>query len=158
MPLHPQLVHLPLALSLLVPLFAISALLCWWRGWTGRRLWGLVVALQALLVLGSLPALQTGDSEEERVEHLVPHEAVETHEDAANLFFWVALGALALQLAALVGRRERAARALAIAATVATLTVALLALRTGHLGAELVYRHGAFRAYTEPADPGGDRR
>jgi len=49
LPLHPLIVHLPLALALLVPLLAAGTLLAWWRGWLpGRRSWAVVVALQAL--------------------------------------------------------------------------------------------------------------
>ena len=36
-PLHPKLVHLPLALAALLPLLTFGVLLAWWRGWLQQR-------------------------------------------------------------------------------------------------------------------------
>ena len=90
MPLHPSLVHLPLGLAVLMPFLAAGF---GWAVWTGRvrlRAWAAVVALQAALVVGGLVALQSGKAEEERVESVVTDAAIETHEEAAELFLWAA--------------------------------------------------------------------
>jgi len=51
MPLHPKIVHLPIALAALMPLLSILILGGWWRGHLPRRAWLLVAAFQALLVV-----------------------------------------------------------------------------------------------------------
>lgn len=47
-------VHLPLALALLMPLFAVVAAWAIWTRRAGRRAWLAVALLQLMLVLGSL--------------------------------------------------------------------------------------------------------
>jgi hypothetical protein len=48
----------------------------------------------------------------------------------------------------------RGARLLALVGTIGTLVVFAMGYRVGHLGGELVYRHGAARAYETSAPPG----
>ena len=148
LPLHPAVVHMPLALSILMPLFAAGLA---WAVWTGRvrpRAYLLVVALQALLVGSGLVAMNTGGAEEERVEAVVQERALETHEELAEQFVWVAGGTLALAgLVVLLGTRAIAG-GLSAVVVVATVVVAALGLRVGHAGGQLVYAHGAASAYT----------
>jgi uncharacterized membrane protein len=154
LPTHPLIVHIPLALALLLPLLAAATFLAWWRGWIpGRRAWTLVVALQALLTLGTWAALNTGKAEEERVEGIVPEAALEGHEEAAEILLGTAAGVLVLTLIALSLPGERASRLVAGVALFGMLVVAWLAIRTGEAGGQLVYRHGAARAYTDTASP-----
>jgi uncharacterized membrane protein len=151
LPLHPAVVHLPLALSILMPLFAAGLA---WAVWTGRirpRAYLLVVALQALLVGSGFVAMNTGGAEEERVEAVVQESALETHEELAEQFVWAAGGTLALAgLVVLLGTRAIAA-GLSAAVVIATVVVAALGLRVGHAGGRLVYVHGAASAYTSTA-------
>lgn len=74
---HPKMVHVPMALGVLMPLFAGGMLLAWWRKWLPTRSWFLVVALQAILLGSGVLALQTGEAEEERVERVVVEQAIE---------------------------------------------------------------------------------
>jgi len=87
-PLHPALVHLPLGLSIVLPLVAAGMAFALWRGLVPRRTWGVVVGLQAALVVGALVALKTGEREERRVEPVVGETALERHEEAAEVFLW----------------------------------------------------------------------
>ena len=68
---------------------------------------------------------------------------------------WLAVAGLAAAAVGLAGGSAGAwGRAGALAISLATLAAAV---RTGHLGGELVYRHGAANAYVEkplPAAPG----
>jgi hypothetical protein len=48
---------------------------------------------------------------------------------------------------------DRIGRPARVAAAIASLLVLAAAIRTGHLGGELVYRHGAAKAYTESGAP-----
>jgi len=144
-PLHPAIVHLPIALAVLLPLASGAFALAVARGWLPLRSWVLVVALHALLVGATWAALETGESEEERVERVVPEAAIETHEERAELFLWLSVGALAVSGAGLLGGTAgAAARGLAVAAGLALLGGGM---RGGHSGGELVYVHGAASAY-----------
>jgi hypothetical protein len=151
LPLHPAVVHLPVALATLMPLVAAGFA---WALWTGRvraRAWMAVVALQALLVAGGLVAMKTGESEEDRVEAVVQESAIHRHEEYAEQFVWAAGAGLPLAALVLVGRRAPVSNALAGAFVLATLGVAGMGLRVGHAGGQLVYVHGAASAYTAVA-------
>lgn len=153
-PLHPVLVHLPLALAFLMPLLAAGSLLAWWRGWLpGRRLWVAVVLLQAILVAGAVAAQRTGETEEERVEPVVGEAVVEPHEEAADLFVAGAVAVLVLAGLAASIPREGTRRLLALLTLAGMLVVTILAYRTGKAGGEMVYLHGAAAVYA--ADSGG---
>ena len=142
-PLHPKLVHLPLALAALLPLLTFGVLLAWWRGWLHQRTWSVVLAVQAVLVVGSVLATRSGSNDEERVESVVPGAAIEQHEEAAETFQWAAIGLLVLGVAPLLLRNQRSAQMAALATACGSLVLLLLAIRTGEKGGELVYRHGA---------------
>ncbi len=154
MPLHPIVVHLPIALAVLMPIITAGILIAWSRGALQRRTWVLAIALQALLVGSAIAALRSGEAEEDRVEATVPEAAIEAHEEAAEGFLLGAGIVLALTLGAALIPRDRAARAVATLATVGTLGVLGLGYRTGKAGGELVYRYGAAAAYTSPTAPG----
>ncbi len=151
-PLHPMIVHFPVALAALVPLLAAVAILAGWRDWLpGRRLWWGIVGLQALLAIGTVIAVRTGENEEDRVEKVVAKAAIHRHEEAAEDFRNGAIATLALTLLAALVPRPGLRRALSIVALAATGVVLVLAYRTGKEGGELVYRHGAASAYTTGA-------
>lgn len=154
LPLHPSIVHMPLALAVLVPAIALAALLAWWRGWLpGRRVWVVVFALQAGLTLSAWAALSTGQAEEERVEGVLSETALEAHEEAAELFLGVAAGTLVLTFLALVVPGAGGPRLLASLALAGMILTTVLAFRVGEAGGELVYRHGAASAYTSASTP-----
>lgn len=144
LPLHPAIVHLPMALAVLIPLAAAGVA---WGLWTRRlrpRAWLVVVALQALLVASGVAAMQTGEAEEDRVEQVVPDAALHRHEAYAEQFLWTAGATLGLAaLVLLAGRRPAVAGPLAGVVVLATIAVAGLGFRVGHAGGELVYIHGA---------------
>ena len=147
LPLHPAIVHVPLGLSLVVPLLGAGI---WWasrRGWLPVRAWLLVVALQAVIVAGGYAALETGEHEEDRVERVVAESRIERHEERAELFMagaGITLGLAALALLPLGERRQRVVAGVAVLSSVAALG---LGVSLGHSGGELVYRHGAANAY-----------
>ena len=147
-PLHPAVVHLPLALAFLLPLAALGAA---WALWTGRiraRAWFAVVALQALLIAGGLVARQTGSTDEDRVEAVVQESAIERHEDLADQFLWIAGATLLVMLVVPLAPGAVVARGAAVAAVLATVVVLGAGYRVGHAGGELVYVHVAASAFT----------
>ncbi|HYQ81996.1 MAG TPA: DUF2231 domain-containing protein [Anaeromyxobacteraceae bacterium] len=145
-PLHPALVHLPLGLALATPLLSGGIVLAAWRGWLPRRAWVAAVALQGLLVAGGVAAVVTGHRDGDRVEKVVGEEAVDAHEERAEAFVWTAGAVLALAAAALAVP-ARAAAPLAALSLAGMVAAAVLAYRAGQAGGELVYRHGAARAW-----------
>jgi uncharacterized membrane protein len=155
-PLHPAVVHLPITLAVLIPALAILATLLIHGGFLPSRTWGLVVLLQALLVGSGWLALETGEEEEERVEEIVAERHIETHEDAAKRFVWIAAAGLAVgALGPLNGRAGAIGRA---AGTLASLAVLAAGVYVGHSGGELVYKYGAASAYLDaPAGAGAPR-
>lgn len=144
MPLHPVMVHLPLALALLMPVFAAVAARGLWTGRFGRRAWLGIAALQLLLVTTAIVAMKTGEREEDRVEAVVPSGAMHQHEDYAEQFTWGAAVVLGLTLVAFVPATRRS---VALVTFLGTIAVAGLALRVGHAGGQLVYVHNAGAAY-----------
>jgi uncharacterized membrane protein len=156
LPLHPKLVHLPIALAVLIPLISGGLLLAWWRDWLPRRAWWLAVALQGLLLASGLAARSTGEEDEERVERVVPEAALEEHEEAATGFLIGGGAVLALALGAALLRRESLARGVAAATVVTTLIVLWLGFRVGEAGGRLVYQYGAGGAFSsgQGAKPG----
>ena len=145
---HPKVVHIPIALGVLMPLLASGVLLAWWRQWLPARSWLIVIALQALLLGSGIVAMQTGESEEDRVERVVPESALEAHEEAAEAFIWASGGVLGLMLLALVTSRGKAGVPAAAVAALGTLAVMGLGYRTGQTGGDLVYRYNAASVYT----------
>jgi len=146
-PLHPAVVHLPIALAVLMPLLAVLAGLAIRQGFVPARTWAAVVLLQAILVGSSWYALETGEDQEERVEEVVAERHIEEHEEAAERLHRLGIAALVLVAAGLLpGTAGGVARAVGVVATVAVLAAAV---PVGHSGGELVYRHGAAQAYTD---------
>jgi uncharacterized membrane protein len=152
LPLHPILVHFPIAISFLLPLAALIALIAGYRQGDGRKPWLAVVLLQGLLLGSAFAAAQAGERDEEMVERvLAAEEPLEVHEDAGELLVKAVAAAFALALLGMgPGRWGRTGRALA---SVAFLAVLALGLRAGHTGGKLVYEHGAEAAFTQGAVP-----
>jgi uncharacterized membrane protein len=151
-PLHPAVVHLPIALAVLMPLFAVVALVAIAKGGAPARVWGLVLALQVLLTGSAWFAMETGEHEEERVEKVVEEHHIHEHHEAAEWFLYVAGSTAVLMAAGLL--RDRPGRVARLVAAFGSVVVLATAARTGYLGGELVYRHGAGRAYTAGDTPG----
>ena len=149
-PLHPAVVHFPVVLALLLPIFAAGALWAIRKGARPLRAWAIPLAVAAALSLSTWLAVETGEAQQERVANVVADRPLDTHEDAAELFLTLS-GALLFVTAAGFARGVvgRAARVVATAGAVA---LVVIAARVGHSGGELVYRHGAASAYVN--DPG----
>jgi uncharacterized membrane protein len=144
-PLHPAVVHLPIAFAVLLPLFAIGALWFIRRGSKPRAAWSVFVAMSLGLVASAWVSLQTGEQQEERVEDVISEASIHQHEEAADLFLAVSASVLVVALGGLAGGRVgQASRWLAAAGTVAVLASGW---NVGHSGGMLVYRDGAASAY-----------
>lgn len=148
-PLHPAVVHFPVALAVLLPIFALGALWAIRNGVRPARAWAIPVALAAALVASAWVALETGEAEEDRVEAVVGEAVLHAHEEAGERF--LVLSGLVLIVAAvgLVGGTLGSAGRLL--ATAGSLVVLVVGLAVGKAGGELVYRHGAAEPYVTAA-------
>ena len=155
---HPKVVHLPMALAVLMPLVTGGVAFASWRGWLQPRVWVIVFALQAVLVSSGIVAMNTGESEEERVEEIMAEDPIEEHEEAAEVFVWGSGVVLLLMALSLVLREGSTRTAMTIAACLGTLVVLGLGLKTGESGGRLVYEYGAAQAYVGASEAAAPER
>lgn len=149
-PLHPALVHFPLALAVLVPVLALGWIYAIAKGLLAPRSWATIVLLQVVLVGSAWLCVETGERDEERVERVVAERHIEAHEESGKLFFLLSAAAAVLIAAGLLpGGTGVAGR---LVGTLAAFAVLAAGVQVGHLGGELVYRHGAASAWSA-ADP-----
>jgi uncharacterized membrane protein len=149
-PLHPAIVHFPIVLAFLLPLFSLGTLWAIRRGAKFRRAWLVPIALSAALALSSWVAVETGESQEDRVEHVVPDQALDAHEDAAELFLTLSVVLLGLTTAGLLG--GAIGRSVRVASNIGAAALVIVVFRVGHTGGRLVYEYDAASAYASPAD------
>ena len=149
-PLHPQIVHFPIALMTLLPFVLVGALVAIRRGMAVRTAWGIAAAFAVLLAVSSIAATYTGEETGERVEEVVGDRPVHDHEEAGEWFRNLALATAAVVLVGLAG--GTAGRTARLAAPVAAVVLFAAGYRAGHSGGLLVYEHGAASAYASP-DP-----
>lgn len=139
-PLHPAVVHFPIALLLLGAVVAVAAAFA--PRW---RLPLIATVLLALGAIGSVVATQTGESQGEMVGETPAIETVlDQHEAWAERTQTAAIVATLFAVAALCTTRwPVAARGLGIVTAAGALLVTWCVIQTGHYGGQLVYRHGA---------------
>ncbi len=154
-PLHPAIVHFPVVLAFLLPVFSAGALWMIRRGARPRRAWAIPVAIAVALTLSSWAAVETGGAQDERVERVVAEQPLSAHEEMAETFLAGSVGLALIAAAGLIGGTAgRAARGTAL---IGSLALVVGAAYVGHSGGQLVYRYGAASAYassrapTEPA-------
>jgi uncharacterized membrane protein len=147
-PLHPAIIHFPIVLMLLLPLAAAAALWAIRRGSNARRAWTIPLLGAAGLAASAWASVETGEQQTKRVERVVSERTVETHEDAAEVFLTIS-GAL-LVVAAAGMFRGPVGQGARVIATAGAVGLAVVGVRVGATGGELVYKHGAASAYTEP--------
>lgn len=136
-PLHPVIVHTPIALivfSLLFELVGRFTDVEWWRK--------AAFAMLVIGVLGAGAAVLSGNAAEEAAERQgVPEEPIESHEAAGTLTLW--LGVAAVLARWLAARTGPARGAISLLALVAHLLTAGAVGVAGYRGGHLVYEHGA---------------
>ena len=145
-PNHPMIVHFPIVLAILLPLFAVGALWVMRSKETNRQVWALPLAISILLFGSAFAATRTGAAEEERVEDVVPARVLHGHEEAAERF--LVLAGIVTVVAAVGLARGITGSAARLVATGGSLVVVLAGYQVGHAGGELVYVHNAGAAYS----------
>jgi uncharacterized membrane protein len=145
-PFHPQIVHLPLALSVLLPFLTLVVVACIQKQRFTFQVWLLVVGLQVLTTATGYLAMETGEDEEAVVEKVVGKKAIHEHEERAEMFVAFSVAASVLAIAAVVIKPALQVYLMATSLLL-MLGQAGLAWRTGASGGELVYVHQAASAY-----------
>jgi hypothetical protein len=151
-PLHAAVVHMPMALAVIVPIFAIGALIVIRRGGAPRRTWAVAMAMIVALAASAEASILSGKEDGEKIERVVAEKIVDEHEEAAERFLVMAVGvSVVAAIGFMAGVPGTVARGLAAAGTVALLVGGY---GVGHSGGQLVYKYGAAAAYSTPLPPG----
>lgn len=139
-PLHPAVVHFPIALLIVGMGAAVVAVFV--------RRWHLPSLAAVLLVLGAagaVVAVGTGKEEEEMAEttSAAAEHILDEHEEWGETTRNLALAAAVVALAAAIASKRRVAGiGLSVVTAVLAMAAAYCVVQTGHYGGELVYRHG----------------
>jgi uncharacterized membrane protein len=145
-PNHPMIVHFPIVLAILLPVFAVGTLWVMRSKRADRQLWALPLAISILLFGSAFAATRTGEADEERVEDVVPERVLHEHEEAAERF--LVLAGIVTVVAAAGLARGITGSAARLVATAGSFVVVLAGYQVGHAGGELVYVHNAGAAYS----------
>ena len=151
-PLHPAIVHFPVALAVGAFLLALAARHRRLSTWDSPAVFLLVLA-----AIGSAAAVLTGDAAHD--DAVIPTAAaalVGRHEHVGTLAMWVLVGLAAVRLLLAWGRLWRGAIAWVFVLLIGG--SAALVLYNGHLGGQMVYRHGVGTDPVQHAPQAGDRR
>lgn len=150
MPLHPAVVHIPIALAALIPLAILGAFLVR-KVESARPLWIAITIASTLLTGASFYAMETGEQDEEKVEQVVPESALEAHEEAGETFAYATIFLTILALLTTIALSTRFRIPLAAATLIMSGVIGYLGYDVGHRGGQLVYEHNAAAAHSGAA-------
>lgn len=152
-PVHPLVVHFPIVLTFILPILIVIFAYMIKINKATPKSWLIIIGLQLAVVISGYISLETGETEEHTVEKVVSKKIIHEHEEAAEIFVGSTVLALVLSIGAFFIRKEIG---FPVKLGIAGLTIVscYLAYRTGLLGGELVYKHGAASAYTESSQAG----
>lgn len=163
MPTHPIVIHFPLALTFLLPFLVLVFAWAIRAGKMSKELWLVIICLQALITASGYLALETGETDEDKVAAVVGKKLIHEHEEAAEVFVGATVISLAAGVAAWFLRPEFQDKARGVVLLVSLIPL-FFAWRTGKLGGEIVYFHGGgsahadvrevFRPEAMPLEPG----
>jgi len=151
-PLHPAIVHLPLGLAIALPFITAAIYYLIKTDKLDSLAWWIPVVLQVVVVIFTFTAMQIGEGDEEKVEKVVAEEYIEEHEEAGKIFLILGIASLLVLGAGIKSSKFQSALQ---AGSIALLLVSLGGgVYAGKLGGELVYKHGAASAFTNPDGAG----
>lgn len=145
-PLHPLIVHFPIALTFILPFLILVFAYMIKTQKMSHVAWLVIIGLQVATTATGYIALETGENEEHAVEKVLDKKLIQAHEESAETFVGFTVLALVLSVGSYFLRSELQFFAQLVICVV-TLVSGYLAYNTGNQGGELVYRHGAAQAY-----------
>ncbi len=145
-PLHPILVHFPIALSFLLPILALVFAFFIKTKKMNSSMWAIIMGLHLFTVGMGYLSLETGETEEDTVVKIVDKDLIADHEKYAEIYVGVTVLATVLSVVAFF-IQANLQMYLQLANVVVLVIAAFFAYETGEHGGELVYKHGAARAY-----------
>jgi len=153
LPYHPLIVHFPVAISVILPILSTLILYFIMKKSFSSQLWIIALVFQGLTVATGYLALETGEMDEEKVEKVLSKKLIHEHEEAAEIFVGASVIVFVLGVLSLFIKESYRSK-LRIASSVLSLVLPLLVYRAGHLGGELVYKHGAGNAFMNQEQEG----
>jgi len=151
-PVHPMIVHFPLALTFILPILILVFAYLIKTNKMAPQGWLIIIGLQLAVVATGYMSLETGENEEDLVAKVLDKKLIHEHEEAAEIFVGSAVLGLVLSIGVFFIRNE-IQFPIKLAIAVIGLLSCYLAFLAGSLGGELVYKHGAASAYE--ATPSG---
>lgn len=148
LPLHPIIVHFPIALTFILPLMILAFAYMIKVNKMSNSAWLIIIGLQIATTVTGYVALETGETEEHQVEKVVDKKIIHAHEESAEIFVGSTVLALVLSVAAFFLRKELQFM-VQLGIALVSLVSCYLAYNTGHSGGGLVYEHGAASAYAQ---------
>lgn len=154
-PLHPLIVHLPLALVFILPVLTLLVALFIKKGQFTPQTWLVIVGLQVFMLGTAYLAMEAGEQEEMLVERVTGKLPIEDHEEMAEMLVAGAVVATALTV---VGHLIKPGFRfyMQLGCVLAMLANVWLAWRTGASGGALVYKFGAANAYISAQNLNGE--
>jgi uncharacterized membrane protein len=148
MPLHPAIVHFPIALTFILPVLLLIFAWAIRAGKMSKELWPVLIGLQLLVTGTGYLALETGETDEEKVSAVVGKKIIHEHEESAEIFVGTTVITLAASIAVWFLQPGLQNKARFIVAALSLLPV-FFAWNTGKRGGEIVYKHGGGSAHAD---------
>ena len=152
LPLHPAFVHLPLGLCMVLPMlsFLFLVLLKDEKFWP--KVWAPILLLQLGLTGAVYLAAEMGDDQAKKVEKVVSEKFIEEHEESADQLLIATIVSLVISAGSFYLQSRKPKSSSRWVSLVAQVAVLGMAMRVGHSGGSLVYKHNAGSAYlTRPS-------
>jgi uncharacterized membrane protein len=136
LPVHPIIVHFPIAIGCLLPLLMLLNIVAMRRWQWPQKTWWMIVAFQLIFLLSSIAAVEAGEWDEEN--RSAPMAAgMADHEEWGEKVPIAAGVMLVLTLVPLFIRKRN--HSMMIACIVGSAVVVVLLIKVGHTGGLLVY-------------------